>query len=86
MEAAAVSLVAAGGRKYLTSAERDRFIATARRAPRPEIQTFALTLVHTGCRISEALAVRAGDVDLEARALELVHWIDFCKRRAQKLR
>ena len=75
------------------------------------IQTFALTLVHTGCRISEALAVRAGDVDLEARALrfqtlkrrtevwrevpvpedlaralELVHWIDFCKRRAQKPR
>ncbi len=64
-----VSLVAAGGRKYLTAAERARFIAAARRAPPPAVQTFALTLVHTGCRISEALGLRAGDVDLEALAV-----------------
>ena len=64
-----VSLVAAGGRKYLTAAERARFIAAARRAPRPTVQTFALSLAHTGCRISEALGLRAVDVDLEALAI-----------------
>ena len=30
------------------------------------MQTFALTLAHTGCRISEALALRAKEVDLAA--------------------
>ena len=37
-----------------------------RRHVRPEVETFALTLAHTGCRISEALAIRARDIDLEA--------------------
>ena len=60
------SLVDARGRKYLTAEERERFLAAARQDPRPAVQTFALTLAHTGCRISEALALRAGDVDLAA--------------------
>ena len=68
MPTPALSLVAGDGRKYLTAAERARFIATARRA-RPAVQTFALALAHTGCRISEALALRAGDVDLAATAV-----------------
>ena len=60
------SLVGARGRKYLTAEERERFLAAARQDPRPAVQTFALTLAHTGCRISEALALRALDIDLDA--------------------
>ena len=61
------SLVDGRGRKYLTLQERARFLDAARADPRPQVQTFALTtLVHTGCRISEALALRPGDVDLKA--------------------
>ena len=60
------TLVDARGRKYLTGEERARFLAAARTHPRPTVQTFALTLAHTGCRISEALALRAKDVDLAA--------------------
>ena len=58
-----VSLVGARGRKYLTREERERFLEAVRMHPRPEVQTVALTLVHTGCRISEAPAVRSRDVD-----------------------
>ena len=57
-EAAGFTLVDARGRKYLTGEERARFLAAARAHPRPTVQTFALTLAHTGCRISEALALR----------------------------
>ena len=34
--------------------------------PKPQVQTLARTLAHTGCRVSEALSVRACDVDLDA--------------------
>ena len=68
-DAAGFTLVDARGRKYLTGEERARFLAAARAHPRPTVQTFALTLAHTGCRISEALALRASDVDLAASEL-----------------
>jgi integrase len=45
-----------GNRKYLTKSERDAFIDAARRTS-PEIETFCLTLVYTGARISEVLAL-----------------------------
>ena len=54
-------LVDARGRKYLTKPERERFLAAARSHPKPAVQTLAMT----GCRVSEALAIRACDVDLE---------------------
>ena len=69
MAQAGFTLVDARGRKYLTGEERARFLAAARAHPRPTVQTFALTLAHTGCRISEALALRARDVDLAASEL-----------------
>ncbi|PWB83490.1 MAG: hypothetical protein C3F11_06380, partial [Methylocystaceae bacterium] len=53
-----------GQRKYLTPHERRRFIAAARRQP-PSLQTFCLTLAYTGCRLSEALALTAGDIEIE---------------------
>ena len=65
------SLVDGRGRKYLTLQERARFLDAVRGDLRPEVQTFALTLVHTGCRISEALALRPEDIDLEAVAVRI---------------
>ena len=75
------SLVDARGRKYLTADERVRFLAAVGRDARAEIQTFALTLAHTGARIPEVLALRALDVDLEAQEVRIAtlkrrreHW------------
>ena len=75
-------LVDRHGRKYLTATERDTFLTAARRAARPEIQTLALTLTLSGCRISEALALRPLDVDLEQQLLR----IQTLKRRADAWR
>ena len=66
----AVTLVDGRGRKYLTAGERSRFLEEARCAV-PADQTFALTLAHTGARVSEVLEVRAGDVDLEAGTIRV---------------
>jgi integrase len=53
-----------GHRKYLTPAEREAFLKAADEAER-EVRTFCATLAHTGCRISEALALTADRVDLK---------------------
>lgn len=57
-----------GHRKYLTSKELQSFAETARRAPL-DVRTFCLTIANTGCRISEALAMTAENVDFEAQTL-----------------
>ncbi|MHA6287128.1 tyrosine-type recombinase/integrase [Maricaulis sp. CAU 1757] len=57
-----------GRRKYLTLEERERFIVTAQKLPLPE-QTFCLLIAFTGCRISEALELTAGQVDRSMRAV-----------------
>ena len=74
-------LVNARGRKYLTGLERERFLAVARSHPKPAVQTLARTLAMTGCRVSEALGLRACDVDLEANEVRIAtlkrrkdHW------------
>ena len=64
-------LVDARGRKYLTAEERVRFLAAVRTHPKPTVQTLARTLALTGCRVSEALALRACDVDLAAAELRI---------------
>ena len=71
MTESAFSLVDARGRKYLTAPERQRFLAAVRTHPKPAVQTLAQTLALTGCRVSEALAIRACDVDLEAREVRI---------------
>ena len=75
--AANFTLVDERGRKYLTAAERKRFLAAVRSHPKPAVQTLAMT----GCRVSEALAIRACDVDLEANEVRIAtlkrrtsHW------------
>ena len=78
---AEMPLVDARGRKYLTAEERTRFLAEVRAHRQPTVQTLARTLAMTGCRISEALALRPCDVDLEAAELRIAtlkrrreHW------------
>jgi integrase/recombinase XerD len=61
---------ATGQRKYLTPAQRQEFLRAAAKAPR-EIFTFCGTLAHTGCRISEGLALTATRVDIAAGVLIL---------------
>ncbi len=76
------TLVDARGRKYLTVKERERFLAAARAHPKPAVQTLARTLAMTGCRVSEALGIRACDVDLEAGELRF----STLKRRTEHWR
>jgi site-specific recombinase XerD len=56
----------AGQRKYLTSAERVRFLETTYACPRADLRSLCLTLAYTGCRISEALELTAGSVEGDA--------------------
>ncbi len=74
-----LTLIDSKGRKYLTSSERQRFLHAVREANRPDVQTFALMLTYTGCRISEALAMRVCDVDLEQSLV----YIQTLKRRSE---
>ena len=57
-----------GRRLYLTAGERAAFLAAAKDAPR-EIRTFCLVLAYTGCRISEALALKPHSFDLSGKAI-----------------
>ena len=75
-------LVNERGRKYLTVDERQRFIRAAAHVRKPVDQTFVLTIAHTGARVSEVLALRALDVDLDAGAVR----IRTLKRRVEHWR
>ena len=79
---AALQLVDEHSRQYLTTDERQRFIAAAAHVKKPADQTFVLTIAHTGARVSEVLALRALDVDLDAAAV----WIRTLKRRIEHWR
>ena len=59
---------AQGHRLYLTGSEREAFRKAAEQAPR-EVRTYCHTLLHTGCRPSEALALTADRVDFQAQAI-----------------
>jgi integrase/recombinase XerD len=59
---------AQGHRLYLTASERDAFRKAAEKAPR-EVRTYCHTLLYTGCRPSEALALTADRVDFQAQAI-----------------
>ena len=56
---------ATGQRKYLNEDERRRFIAAAGLAD-PKVRTLCLTLAYTGCRISEALSLTGGDIEVSS--------------------
>ncbi len=52
-----------GQRKYLNVTEWQAFLRAAAAAP-PDVGTFCQTLAYSGCRISEALQLTAGRVDV----------------------
>jgi integrase/recombinase XerD len=57
-----------GQRLYLTDNERQAF-AKAANASERDIRTFCLVLLHTGCRISEALELTPKSVDFAAQTI-----------------
>ena len=58
----------AGCRKYANGAERRRFLAAADREA-PELRAFLYVLAYTGCRVSEALALKRDHLDTDANAI-----------------
>jgi integrase len=59
-----------GNRKYLNAAERQRFLDAAQRA-RPKVRLFCLTLLWSGARISETLALTAASFDIESGGVSI---------------
>lgn len=57
-----------GRRKYLSEAERLRFIDAAERLPRDR-KALCLVLAYTGCRVSEALSLTHHQIDAERHRL-----------------
>ncbi|MGI9375969.1 MAG: tyrosine-type recombinase/integrase [Tsuneonella suprasediminis] len=57
-----------GQRKYLTSSELDAFLEAAEKRPL-QIRAFCLMLYHSGCRISEALALTAEQIDFDQKVV-----------------
>lgn len=58
-----------GNRKYLNRAERRAFASAARKVKNPLRRAFCLTLLNTGCRISEALNVLSDRIDFADKAV-----------------
>lgn len=69
-------------RLYLNAAERAKFIVAAKRFP-PQQRTLCLTLLYTGCRISEALALTPASVQLDA---QVITFRTLKRRTAQVMR
>lgn len=57
-------------RLYVNATERKRFLACAKNS-RSDIASFCMTLAFTGCRISEALELRASSLQLDQQILTL---------------
>ena len=57
-----------GRRKYLSRTEGSQFVQHATNLPKTHA-LFCLTIYYTGCRISEALALRGQDIDLETKTI-----------------
>lgn len=51
-------------RLYINAAERERFLKASEDMP-DRVKTLCLTLLYTGCRLSEALELTATSIDLE---------------------
>lgn len=57
-----------GRRKYLSAAERARFLAVARHSP-PDVRALLQVLAYTGCRVSEALSLTVHQFDADTGTL-----------------
>jgi integrase len=58
-----------GGRKYLNRLERRAYLQVVKDEPEALRRAFCLVLFYTGCRISEALNLLAGQIDLTGKAV-----------------
>ena len=58
-----------GSRKYLNGAERRAFLRAVKNEPSTARQAFCLTLFYTGCRISEALNLTEGHIDMTDKSI-----------------
>ena len=58
-----------GSRKYLNGAERRAFLRAVMNEPSTARQAFCLTLLYTGCRISEALNLTGERIDMADKAI-----------------
>ena len=76
---------AAGQRKYLTTAERSRFLTAAHSCPRADLRTLCLTLLHTGCRISEALALTPQSIERQAGYVAILAETHILEERDRRL-
>ena len=70
-----------GNRKYLNAEERLRFYNAAIQLSDLGQRSFALTLFHTGCRISEALSLTPSGVDVGEGAIVVRTLKQRAKRR-----
>ena len=59
-----------GARLYVNADERERFLAAAMKAPCPT-RSLCLTLVYTGCRISEALSITPISIQTDRRVMAI---------------
>ena len=66
-----------GRRKYLNKAEQKAYFRVARKIKNKSERAFCLMLYYTGCRISEALNLRPGSLDVSERSVV----IETLKRR-----
>ncbi|MFG1477549.1 site-specific integrase [Xanthobacter sp. V4C-4] len=62
----------AGQRKYLTAAERERFLDAAAASRDQKVHTLCLVLSHTGCRVSEALALTPAHIQRESAVVSII--------------
>ncbi|MEO0679367.1 MAG: tyrosine-type recombinase/integrase [Pseudomonadota bacterium] len=61
----------AGARKYLSQAERARFLAALEVLATPQDRSYCEMVFWTGCRPSEALSLRVEQLDLEEASVAL---------------
>jgi len=71
-------------RLYINRQERERFLAVARKSELP-LRAFCLTLVFTGCRLSEALALTVGSVDVESRFVSIRTLKKRCRHEVREV-
>ena len=69
-------------RLYINASERERFLAAALEEP-PMIRSLCLTLVYTGCRLSEALELTPASIQ---PAAQLITFRTLKRRQAQIMR
>lgn len=56
------------GRLYINAEERRRFLSVVASQP-PQQKAFGLLLTYTGCRVSEGLALRRSDIQVEDKVV-----------------